>query len=305
MAGIRLGLQFNRFIFPGGDTAIGPAVAATARQVEAAGVSSFWVMDHFFQISGNGPAEDPILEAYATLAYAAAVTERIKLGTMVVGVTYRYPGILLKTITSLDVLSGGRAYFGVGAGWYEREHLGLGVPFPPLAERFERLEETLQIAKQMWADNAGAYEGKHYQLAETLCHPLPLSKPHPPILIGGGGEQKTLRFVARYGDACNLFSSDLNAVAHKLEVLKGHCQTENRPYAEIEKTTLGRIPGLSQDERGVSLDLGPAVEFLGHLAELGIDQHLVSFANPSDPAVGDALARLVQEGANLTVAGRS
>lgn len=304
MPGIKLGLQFNRFRFEGGDAAIGPTVATAARQVEAAGLASFWVMDHFFQIAAYGVAEDPVLEGYSTLTYVAGATEKIKLGTMVTGVTYRHPGILIQTVTTLDVLSGGRAYLGIGAGWYDREHEGLGVPFPPLKERFGRLEEAIQIARQMWSGEVGPYEGRHYRLAETLCQPLPLAKPHVPILIGGGGEQKTLRLVAKYGDACNLFSRDLDALAHKLNVLRAHCATEGRPYEEIEKTSLGSIPGLTQAGDSVSYDRGQAVAYLGQLAELGIDQHLTSFANPASPAVAEALADLVEHGRSLAVAGR-
>jgi F420-dependent oxidoreductase-like protein len=167
------------------------------------------------------------------------MTNKITLGTMVTGVIYRHPGILIKTVTTLDVLSGGRAYFGIGAGWFEREARGLGVPFPPVKERFERLEETLQITKQMWSENNGPYNGKHYQLAETLCNPQPLTKPHPPILIGGTGEKKTLRLVAQYADACNMFAGmGMETLRSKLDILKQHCDSLGRDYAEIEKTTL-------------------------------------------------------------------
>jgi F420-dependent oxidoreductase-like protein len=296
---IKLGLQINRFNYPGGDAAIGPTLATVARRAEEVGFSSVWVMDHLFQLPGLGPAEDPMLECYSALSYLAAVTERVKLGAMVTGVTYREPGVLIKSVSTLDVLSGGRAYFGIGAAWFEREHLGLGISFPPVKERFERLEETLQIAHQMWSDNDGPYEGRHYQLAETLNQPQPLSRPHPPILIGGGGEQKTLRFVAKYGDACNLFSSNLEALAHKLEVLRGHCQAEGRPYAEIEKTSLGGQPAITRETAG------PLVELLGRLAELGVDQHLFNLPNVADPAAFDAIAEIVVPAAErLTVAGR-
>lgn len=304
LAGLSLGLQLNRFRYAGGDAAIAPGVATVARRAEAAGLKSLWVMDHFFQIPVNGPAEDPMLEGYSTLTYVAGQTERIKLGTMVTGVTYRSPGILVKTATTLDVLSGGRSYLGIGAGWFEREHLGLGIPFPAVKERFERLEETLLIAKQMWSGNVSAFEGRHYQLAETLSQPMPLTKPHPPILIGGGGEQKTLRFVARYGDACNLFSADLDAVRHKLDVLRGHCDAEGRPYDAIEKTTLGRPPGLTQTDGIVSYDRSKAADFFGRIGELGVDQHLTSFDDPTHPSVGDALAEFVELASGVEVAGR-
>ncbi len=189
-----------------------------------------------------GPATDPMLESYITLGYLAAVTKRAKLGTMVTGVIYRHPGILVKMVSNLDVLSGGRAYFGVGAGWYERECLGLGLPFPPLKERFERLEETLQIAKQMWGGEVKPYQGKHYQMGEPINNPQPLTRPHPPILIGGSGEKKTLRLVAQYGDACNLFAfAGAGEIARKLEVLKQHCDDVGRSYNEIERTALGMV----------------------------------------------------------------
>jgi len=181
------------------------------------------------------PAEEPMLEGYSTLAFAAAATERLRFRLLVTGVTYRHPGLLAKAVTTVDVLSGGRTELGIGAAWYEREHRALGVPFPPLAERFERLEEALQICQQMWSDNNGPYQGKHYQLTETLCSPPPVSSPRPRILIGGGGERKTLRMVATYADACN-FSGDASTIAHKIEVLRGHCEAVGRDPSEIEVT---------------------------------------------------------------------
>src|SRR5689334_13161402 len=245
---MKIGLQIPNFTWPGGPAVIGGTLAEIARAADEAGFASLWVMDHFFQIggrnnpSGLGPAEDEMLEGYSSLAYLAGVTKKVKLGTMVTGVIYRHPGILIKTVTTLDVLSGGRAYLGIGAAWNEREALGLGVPFPPVAERFERLEETLQITKQMWSDNNGPYTGKHYQLRETLNNPQPLSRPHPPILIGGTGEKKTLRLVAQYADACNLFARmGVETVRGKLDVLKRHCEKLGRDYNEIEKTTLSTI----------------------------------------------------------------
>lgn len=243
---MKIGLQVPNFTWPGGPKEIHSKLAEIARTSDQAGFSSLWVMDHFFQIGrpnnpgGLGPAEDEMLEGYNTLSYLASFTKNVTLGTLVTGVIYRYPGILIKTVTTLDVLSGGRAWLGIGAAWNERESRGLGVPFPPVKERFERLEETLQIAKQMWSDTVAPYHGKHYQLEETLCHPQPLSQPHPPIMIGGTGEKKTLRLVAQYADACNLFfSMGMEALQHKLDVLKQHCEAVGRDYAEIEKTTLG------------------------------------------------------------------
>jgi F420-dependent oxidoreductase-like protein len=217
-------------------------LTALARRVEAAGFYSLSVMDHFFQIEGNGPAEWEMNEAYTTLGFIAGVTERLRLGTIVSGVTYRQPGFLVKQATTLDVLSGGRAWFGVGAAWYEREHLGLGIPFPPVAERFRRLEETIQIAKQMWSGEVAPYHGRYYQLAETLCSPLPIQRPHPPIMIGGAGEQKTLKLVARYADACNIPGRETSdALQHKLDVLRAHCADVGRDYDSIDKSANIRI----------------------------------------------------------------
>jgi F420-dependent oxidoreductase-like protein len=243
---MKIGLQVPNFTWPGGPREIHSKLAEIARAADEAGFSSLWVMDHFFQIGrpnnpgGLGPAEDEMLEGYSTLSYLAGFTQKVTLGTLVTGVVYRYPGILVKTVTTLDVLSGGRAWLGIGAAWNERESRGLGVPFPPVKERFEMLEETLQIAKQMWSDQVGQYNGKHFHLEETLCQPQPLSKPHPPIMIGGTGEKKTLRLVAQYADACNIFAGmGLEAVQHKFDILKQHCEAVGRNYADIEKTTLG------------------------------------------------------------------
>src|SRR6266702_8616051 len=203
---MRLGLQLPSFTWPDGQAKLGHNFGLIAERADKAGLYSMWVMDHYFQIRGVGPAENEMLEGWSALAFATGRTNRIKLGTMVTGVTYRHPGLLVKTATTLDVLSHGRAYFGIGAAWNEEEHMGLGVPFPPMAERFERLEETLQLAHQMWAGNDKPFESKHYTLARPLNSPLSIQKPHPPILIGGTGERKTLRMVAQYADACNLFA---------------------------------------------------------------------------------------------------
>ncbi|WP_367319196.1 LLM class F420-dependent oxidoreductase [Streptomyces sp. HUAS ZL42] len=234
---MRVGVHINRFEHSGGGPAIGAELAAAGAAAEAAGVSWLSVMDHYFQMEFNGGAEAPMLEAYTTLAYLAGHTSTVRLGALVTGVTYRPPGLLAKIATTLDVVSGGRATLGIGAAWYDREHTGLGVPFPPLAERFERLEETLRVCLQMWdPETNGPFEGKHYRLAETLCVPAPVSAPHPEIMIGGGGEKKTLRLVARYGDACNLIPSSPEELRHKLDVLRGHCDTEGRDYDAIRKT---------------------------------------------------------------------
>jgi F420-dependent oxidoreductase-like protein len=237
---MKIGLQVPNFTWPGGPGQIPGKLAEIARSADEAGFYSLWVMDHFFQISMVGPPEHDMLEGYNALGFLAALTRRVKLGTMATGVVYRYPGILVKTATTLDVLSGGRAYFAIGAAWFEREARSLGVPFPPIGVRFELLEEALQIAKQMWSANDGPYHGKHNHLEETLCRPQPLSRPHPPILIAGGGEKKTLRLVAQYADACNLFGTP-DIVRAKLAILKRHCEALGRDYGSIEKTTLGTI----------------------------------------------------------------
>jgi F420-dependent oxidoreductase-like protein len=234
-----LDLHVSRFDWAGSPAGIGPGVGDLARRAEAIGVRTLSFMDHFFQMDWMAPAEDPMLEGYTALGFVAGRTERLRLRLLVTGVTYRPPGLLAKTVTTLDVVSGGRAELGIGAAWYEREHRGLGVPFPPTAERFERLEEALQICLQMWSDDDGPYEGRHYRLEETLCRPAPVSRPRPRILIGGGGERKTLRLVAQYADACNLMGTP-DEVAHKIDVLRRHCDAVGRDPAEIEITAMFR-----------------------------------------------------------------
>src|SRR5512145_417542 len=235
---MHVGIHFVNFTLPGAPASLAATLGQTARIAEEGGVTTFTLMDHWFQMEAMATAEDPMLEGYTSLGFIAGQTRRMRLGLLVTGVTYRHPGLLAKTVTTLDVLSGGRAQLGIGAAWYEREHLGLGVPFPPLAERFERLEETLQICLQMWSDDDGPFEGRHYRLAETLCSPRPVSRPHPEIMIGGSGERKTLRLVAQYGDACNLFRTSPQELAHKLEVLQGHCADLGRDPAQIRVTML-------------------------------------------------------------------
>ncbi len=281
---MKIGLQIPNFTWPGSPANLGSKLVDIARAADEAGFASLWVMDHFFQIGGRdrasmlGPAEDLMLEGYSTLSFMASVTKKIKLGTMVTGVIYRYPGILIKTVTTLDVLSGGRAYLGIGAAWNEREAVGLGVPFPPVAERFRRLEETLQIAKQMWSANDGPYQGRYYQLAETLCNPQPLSRPHPPILIGGTGEKKTLRLVAQYADACNLFARlGQDALRSKLDVLKQHCDKIGRDYATIEKTALDTVY-LASGQSSVA----DVVAQIRALAALGFQHVIFNMPNTQD-----------------------
>ena len=233
---MKLGLHVSDFTWPGGPTRLGADLATIAQAAEAAGFDRLSVMDHFFQIQMLGPPEHEMLESYTTLGYVAGKTSAIKLLTVVTGVIYRQPGLLAKAVNTLDVLSGGRAMLGIGAAWNEEEARGLGFPFPPIAERFERLEETLQIILQMWSDDDGPYHGQHYHLERTLNSPKPLQRPHPPILIGGSGERKTLRLVAQYANACNLFGSP--DVAHKLDVLRSHCERLGRDYDSIEKTVI-------------------------------------------------------------------
>jgi F420-dependent oxidoreductase-like protein len=235
---MELGIHFANFTLPGGAGAVAPTLAATARAAEDAGCSAFTLVDHWFQVEGFATPQDPMLEGYTSLGFVAAHTDTLTLGLLVTGVTYRHPGLLAKIVTTLDVLSGGRAQLGIGAAWYEREHLGLGVPFPPIGERFERLEETLQICRQMWGDDDGPYRGRHYQLAETICSPRPIQQPGPRVLVAGSGERKTLRLVARYADACNMFAVGPAVVAHKLDVLAHHCETEGRDPASVTRTIL-------------------------------------------------------------------
>jgi F420-dependent oxidoreductase-like protein len=274
---VRLGLHYWNYSRPSDPARIAATLAETARVAEQAGVSSFTVMDHYFQMERAGSAGEPMLEGYTTLGYVAARTERMTLGLLVTGVMYRHPGLLAKIVTTLDVLSGGRARLGIGASWYEREQRGLGVPVVPVAERFERLEETLQICLQMWSDDDGPFHGRHYQLAETLCVPAPISRPRPPILVGGGGERKTLLLAARYADASNLFGSSPADVAHKLEVLRSHCDAEGRDYDSIGKSILAVRPVLA--------DVDAFVAAASEYAALGVteietmpDRHPVEFA---------------------------
>jgi F420-dependent oxidoreductase-like protein len=234
---MQLDIHVPRFTWPGGPASVGATLTTLAQTAETVGVRTLSVMDHWFQMEMMWPAEEPMLEGYTTLGFVAAKTERLRVRLLVGGVTYRHPGLLAKTMTTLDVLSGGRAELGLGAAWYEREHRGLGVPFPPISERFERLEEALQICLQMWSDDNGPYDGRHYQLAETLCSPAPISSPRPRIMIGGGGERKTLRLVAVYADACNI-NGDRATIAHKVEVLRRHCDEVGRDPAQIEVTAL-------------------------------------------------------------------
>ncbi|MEV5571384.1 TIGR03560 family F420-dependent LLM class oxidoreductase [Spirillospora sp. NPDC052269] len=272
---MRIGLQVPSFTFPGGPERIAAEFGRIAREADQGGLSSLWVMDHLFQIESVGAAQEPMLEGYSALAYAAALTEDITLGTMVTGVSYRSPGLLVKTVTTLDVLSGGRAWLGVGAAWNDEEARGLGLNFPPRAERFELLEDTLRLAHQMWKGDESAFEGTRVTAERPLNAPQPVRRPHPPILVGGMGEKKTLRFVAKYADACNIFDGD--QLPHKLAVLREHCEREGRDCADIEKTSLTVLPADGS--------AGQAVETAGRLAAAGID-HVIFSQRPGQDLAG-------------------
>jgi alkanesulfonate monooxygenase len=262
---MKIGLHISDFTWPGGPPQLASNLGSIVTAAEDAGLARVSVMDHVWQIGVIGPSEHEMLEAYTTLGYLAARTSRVELVAWVTAVVYREPGLLAKMVSTLDVLSGGRAWLGIGAAWNDAESRGIGLPFPPTAERFERLEEALQICLQMWSDDEGPYEGKHYRLERTLNVPQPLTKPHPPILIGGGGEKKTLRLVAKYAQACNLFGGA--ELEHKLEVLRRHCDDVGRDYDEIEKTVMFSLdPG----EKGEKVDA--LLEELQRLASLGVQE---------------------------------
>jgi F420-dependent oxidoreductase-like protein len=285
---MKVGLHISDFTWEGGAAELRFKLADVAQRAEQGGVDRISVMDHVWQIGHIGPPEHEMLEAYTALGWLAAKTTRVKLLTVVTAVVYREPGLLAKAITTLDVLSGGRAILGLGAAWNEDESRGLGLLFPPLAERFERLEEALQIVRQMWAPSDAAYEGKHYQLARTLNSPQPLSSPHPPILIGGSGEKKTLRLVAQYADACNINGSDLETATHKLAVLRQHCADVGRNYDEIEKTIQVRYD-LGANGENVSA----TIEQLHALAEAGFTQAHGSLRRVTEPGVLDMFAERI------------
>ncbi|GFG52011.1 LLM class F420-dependent oxidoreductase [Mycolicibacterium agri] len=288
-----LGYHVPVFEIDGGTPAIAGELARVGEAAEASGATWLSFMDHFFQIEPTGlPAESNMLEGYTTLGYLAAHTSTVSVGLLVTGVTYRHPGVLAKIVTTLDVLSGGRAVLGIGAAWFEREHRGLGVPYPPLAERFERLEEAVQICNQMWdPDNNGPYEGKHYQLAETLCLPQPINRPK--VLIGGGGERKTLRLVAQYGDACNLFATTPEEVEHKLDVLRRHCDDVGRDYDDIRVTVVANRGSLTPDTHD------DFVREMADYAKLGVQTAIVMPPGGKPAAWIDAIAPVVPRLAEL------
>jgi len=266
---MKLGWCPATYTVPGGPAQLAQDLATRARVADNVGFNSMWVPDHYFQIPIAGPPEQEMLEGYSVLSFLAAHTSRIRLGTLVTGVHYRHPGLLAKIVTTLDVLSGGRANFGIGAAWNETESRGLGVPFPALSERYQRLEETLQICLRMWSDDEKPWTGMHYQLDRPMNSPQCISRPHPPILIGGSGERKTLRLVAEYADACNLFPGP--QIPAKLDVLRAHCETVGRDYDDIEKTTMYGVDLGSRGERCQQVS-----DALGGRAEQGMQSVIVT-----------------------------
>jgi F420-dependent oxidoreductase-like protein len=286
---MRVGLQINQFTWPGGPAAIGPTLARIGRTADQVGFDSIWVMDHFFQIRGLGPPEAPMLEGHTALGFLAAHTERASLGLMVGGVHYRAPGLWIKATTTLDVLSGGRAWFGIGAAWNELESKGLGFAFPPLRERFEWLEDTLRMAHEMWFGGSGThgrFDGTHVTATHLINSPQSLARPRIPILVGGGGERKTLRLVARYADACNLFGRDPELVRRKVGVLHEHLDALGRPREEVEITVLA--PTIDLDEQSVD----EIVDHAGRLAEAGAEHLIYAVRRVAD---ADRLERVANE----------
>ena len=273
---MKLAVHCANLTWPGGPSALGPTLADVARTADEGGVSTVTMMDHYFQMEMLGGPPQPMLEGYTSLGFLAGQTRNVELGLLVTGVTYRHPGLLAKIVTTLDVLSGGRGMLGIGAAWYEREHAGLGVPFPATSERFERLEEALQICRQMWSDDDGAYEGRHYRLAETVCVPPPIRSGGPRVVVGGSGETKTLRLVAKYADACNLFGFDPDEIARKIRVLDGHCADVGRDPASVQRTALA---GSNPFE-----DLDAFLRRMEAYAGVGIDQ--VWVMPPAEEPVG-------------------
>ena len=293
---MKAGLQISSFTWPGGPEAIGPTLARIVRDADAAGIDSIWVMDHFFQIRSVGRPEEPMLEGLTTLGFMAAHSTRARLGLMVGGIHYRQPALWVKATTALDVLSGGRAWLGIGAAWNEEESRGLGFPFPPLGERFELLEETLRYAHAMWEGergSGGTFEGKHTQATRLLNSPQAISRPRPPIMIGGGGERKTLRLVAQYADACNVFG-DPQRIHHKYEVLREHCEAIGRDPDEIERSTLQSVKVALDDKPGDS----PAqiIDWFGELGDAGAQHVIFGVRDVWDPRVLEELGTNVIPG---------
>jgi probable F420-dependent oxidoreductase, Rv1855c family len=289
---MKLGLQIRSFTWPGGGEAIGPTLARVVRQADDIGFDSIWVMDHFFQIRGVGRPEEPMLEGWTTLGFMAAHSAHARLGLMVGGVHYRYPGLWIKAATTLDVLSGGRAWLGIGAAWNEEESNGLGFPFPPLADRFEMLEETLQIGYEMWSGergSEGSFAGRHFRANRLLNSPQSISRPRVPIMVGGGGEKKTLRLVAQYADACNVFGTP-EAIARKYSILDAHCAAVGRDPGEIERSTLQDVRVSADGTRG-SETPAQVVERFGELSDAGAQHIIVAVADLHDPSHLELIGR--------------
>ena len=281
---MKVGLQIGSFTWPGGPEAIGPTLARIVREADEAGFDSIWVMDHFFQIRGNGRVEEPMLEGMTALGFMAAHSQRARLGLMVGGVHYRYPGLWVKATTTLDILSGGRAWLGIGAAWNAEESRALAFPFPPLGERFELLEETLQIAHGMFEGERGSeatFQGRRYRAERLLNSPQSLSRPRVPIMVGGGGERKTLRLVAQYADACNVFGSP-EAIARKYSILDAHCAAVGRDPSEIERSTLQDVRlAAGSGSRGETPD--EVVEWFGELGDAGAEHIIVDLKGVHEP----------------------
>jgi F420-dependent oxidoreductase-like protein len=289
---MKIGLQISSFTWPGGPEAIGPTLARIVRHADDVGFDSIWVMDHFFQIRGVGKPEEPMLEGMTALGFMAAHSRRARLGLMVGGVHYRHPGLWVKATTTLDVLSGGRAWLGIGAAWNEEESRGLAFPFPPLAERFELLEETLRIAHAMFEGERGSegtFEGRHYRATRLLNSPQSLSRPRVPIMIGGGGEKKTLRLVAQYADACNVFGTP-EAIARKYAILDEHCAAVGRDPDEIERSTLQSFRLGADRAPGVETP-GEVVDRFGDLSDAGARHIIVGLRGLDDLTPLDLMGR--------------
>jgi len=292
---VKIGLQLNRFDYPGGTPSIGPTLARVVGAADEAGFDSIWVMDHFFQIRGLGPPEDPMLEGWTTLGFLAAHTRRARLGLMVGGIHYRLPGLWVKAATTLDVLSGGRAWLGIGAAWNQEESDALGFPMPPLGTRFEMLEETLRVAHAMWSGERGTeerFEGAHVTATRLMNSPQSISRPRVPIMIGGGGEQKTLRLVARYADATNVFGGP-DILRRKYAILREHCETVGRPFDEIERSTLQSTRLATDGSAGTETPEAAAGRFAA-LAGAGAQHVIVGIQNIEQPGVDTLAARLAE-----------
>jgi F420-dependent oxidoreductase-like protein len=296
---LRFGLQIPNFTWPGGPPEMGARLAEIARAAEEAGFSSIWVMDHFLQIRVVGPPTLDMLDSYTTLGYLAGVTKTVHLGTLVTGITYRNVCHLGKIIATLDVLSGGRAVAGLGAAWFEREHRAYGWRFPPLGERYAILEDALRLLPLLWGPDNGPFEGKAISVPETICYPRPIQQPRPPIMVGGSGERRTLRLVARYADACNLFG-DAPTVSHKLEVLSQHCDEVGRDLSEIEITQLSTVElaaaTTSDNERGDRVWRGSveqAIEHFDELAKAGVSTAIVNMPDLSSPGPIEHFAEVI------------